>query len=87
MKMPQQFSLSFSRGDIIEVLTELETGRYDLFNDEHTSFPSNFVQPVFEQGTEAEFSRMEYAACHSEFHNSAIEASQRACGEPLENNL
>ena len=86
-KSPDSSSLSFSRGDIIEVLTQLETGWWDgLLNDERGWFPSNYVQPISEQEAEAEFSRMEYAARRSEVHDSAVDVSQRVRGEPPENN-
>ena len=40
-------SLSFYKGDIIEVLTELESGWWDgLLNDERGWFPSNYVQRI-----------------------------------------
>jgi len=48
-------SLSFRRGDIIEVLTRLESGWWDgLLNDERGWFPSNYVAIMSEQELEQE---------------------------------
>ncbi|KIJ54796.1 hypothetical protein M422DRAFT_200705 [Sphaerobolus stellatus SS14] len=48
-------SLSFHRGDIIEVLTQLESGWWDgLLNDERGWFPSNYVSIMNEQDLEQE---------------------------------
>ncbi|KAI0766402.1 ras GEF [Trametes elegans] len=47
-------SLSFRRGDIIEVLTRLESGWWDgLLNDERGWFPSNYVTVISDQEAEA----------------------------------
>ena len=43
-------SLSFRRGDIIEVLTQLPSGWWDgLLGDERGWFPSNYVTSISEQ--------------------------------------
>lgn len=48
-------SLSFSRGDIIEVLTQLETGWWDgLLNGQRGWFPSNYVVLISAQEAEQE---------------------------------
>ncbi|KAG9081887.1 hypothetical protein FRC07_014388, partial [Ceratobasidium sp. 392] len=48
-------SLSFSRGDIVEVLTQLESGWWDgLIGSERGWFPSNFVTVISEAEAEAE---------------------------------
>ncbi|GJJ15620.1 hypothetical protein Clacol_009898 [Clathrus columnatus] len=48
-------SLSFSKGDIIEVLTQLETGWWDgLLHGQRGWFPSNYVIPISEQEAELE---------------------------------
>ena len=48
-------SLSFRKGDIIEVLTQLDSGWWDgLLHDERGWFPSNYVAPVSEQEMEQE---------------------------------
>ncbi|KAF8583321.1 ras GEF [Ramaria rubella] len=55
-------SLSFRKGDIIEVLTQLDSGWWDgLLHDERGWFPSNYVAPVSEREIEQELraSRME----------------------------
>lgn len=47
-------SLSFRRGDIIEVLTRLESGWWDgLLGDERGWFPSNYVATISDQEAEA----------------------------------
>ncbi|KAH8114602.1 ras GEF [Phellopilus nigrolimitatus] len=62
-------SLSFYRGDIIEVLTQLESGWWDgLLGEERGWFPSNYVQPS---------SARSYAVRANEVHDSAIDVSQR----------
>lgn len=69
-------SLSFYKGDIIEVLTQLESGWWDgLLNDERGWFPSNYVQIVSEQEAESELSRSEFSAPPSDIHDSAIDVS------------
>lgn len=86
-RSPDSSSLSFVRGDIIEVLTRLDTGWWDgLLNDERGWFPSNYVQPISEQEAEAEFNRMDYGPRQPEVHDSAIDVSQRVRGEAPENN-
>lgn len=48
-------SLSFHAGDIIEVLTQLETGWWDgLLGEERGWFPSNYVLVISETEAEAE---------------------------------
>ncbi|KZT56335.1 ras GEF [Calocera cornea HHB12733] len=49
-------SLTFHKGDLIEVLTQLESGWWDgLLEDERGWFPSNYVVPVSEDEVEQEF--------------------------------
>lgn len=46
-------SLSFRRGAIIEVLTQLETGWWDgLLGDDRGWFPSNYVQEISDEEAE-----------------------------------
>ena len=48
-------SLTFSRGDIVEVLTQLESGWWDgLIDTERGWFPSNFVTIISDEEAEAE---------------------------------
>lgn len=48
-------SLSFRKGDVIEVLTQLDSGWWDgLLHNERGWFPSNYVAPVSEQEIEQE---------------------------------
>jgi len=50
-------SLSFKRGDVIEVLNTLASGWWDgLLDDERGWFPSNYVQTITEQEAEAALS-------------------------------
>lgn len=54
-------SLSFHRGDIIEVLTRLESGWWDgLLNDERGWFPSNYVNIISDQEAEAALNSGDY---------------------------
>ncbi|PCH40158.1 ras GEF [Wolfiporia cocos MD-104 SS10] len=51
---PDASSLSFRKGDIIEVLTQLESGWWDgLLGDERGWFPSNYVTVISDQEAEA----------------------------------
>jgi son of sevenless-like protein len=48
-------SLSFKKGNIIEVLTQLESGWWDgLLNEERGWFPSNYVVQITDQEAAAE---------------------------------
>lgn len=48
-------SLTFARGDIVEVLTQLESGWWDgLIDTERGWFPSNFVTIISDEEAEAE---------------------------------
>lgn len=56
-------SLSFYKGDIIEVLTKLDSGWWDgLLNDERGWFPSNYVQRISDQEADAELSSSDFFA-------------------------
>jgi son of sevenless len=53
-------SLSFHRGDIIEVLTRLETGWWDgLLGEERGWFPSNYVDVISDEEADASLAVME----------------------------
>lgn len=70
-------SLSFYRGDIIEVLTQLESGWWDgLLGEERGWFPSNYVQQISDVEAEAELGTQDLMRA-SEVHDSAIDVSQR----------
>lgn len=59
-------SLSFRRGDIIEVLTQLESGWWDgLLGDERGWFPSNYVVLISDQEAEAALGPSEFDAPQS----------------------
>lgn len=75
-------SLSFRRGEIIEVLTQLESGWWDgLLGEERGWFPSNYVQPISDEEAEAELGP-QFAGRTPDVHDSAIDVSQqvRAAG-------
>lgn len=53
-------SLSFRKGDVIEVLTKLETGWWDgLLGDERGWFPSNYVAVISDEEADAVLSAAE----------------------------
>ena len=64
-------SLSFRRGDIIEVFTRLESGWWDgLLGRERGWFPSNYVIVISDEEAFAAFAAAEaMAAAHLEFQN------------------
>jgi len=54
-------SLSFHRDDVIEVLTQLESGWWDgLLGDERGWFPSNYVTVISDEEAEAALSESHY---------------------------
>lgn len=56
-------SLSFRRGDLIEVLSRLPSGWWDgLLGDERGWFPSNYVQVVSDEEADAELNAREAEA-------------------------
>jgi hypothetical protein len=64
-------SLSFHRGDIIEVLTQLESGWWDgLLLDERGWFPSNYVERISDEEAEEAFAAAEAAAASSNAANN-----------------
>ncbi|THH15352.1 hypothetical protein EW146_g5099 [Bondarzewia mesenterica] len=73
-------SLSFRRGDIIEVLTRLETGWWDgLLGDERGWFPSNYVVTISDEEADAALSASDYSQGLQQpalVDTSAIAASQ-----------
>ncbi len=70
-------SLSFCRGEIIEVLTQMKSGWWDgMLGDERGWFPSNYVQPITDDEAEAELSRQEHGR-PTNVHDSAIDVSQQ----------
>ncbi|TKY89315.1 hypothetical protein EX895_001846 [Sporisorium graminicola] len=60
-------SLSFSKGALIEVLTQLESGWWDGLLDNHVRgwFPSNYVEPISDQ--EAEVELIARAQMHAQY--------------------
>ncbi|KAJ9479304.1 Cell division control protein 25 [Pseudozyma hubeiensis] len=60
-------SLSFTKGALIEVLTQLESGWWDglLDNQVRGWFPSNYVEPISDQ--EAELELMSRAQMHAQY--------------------
>nr|VWO94819.1 Guanyl nucleotide exchange factor Sql2 [Ganoderma boninense] len=66
-------SLSFKTGDVIEVLTRLESGWWDgLLNDERGWFPSNYVTVISDQEAEAAFGASEYPSTHAALPDDSI---------------
>lgn len=58
---PNNSSLSFAKGDVIEVLTQLRSGWWDgLLDDQRGWFPSNYVTKITLQEAEAWFSSREH---------------------------
>jgi son of sevenless-like protein len=76
-------SLSFHRGDIIEVLTQLESGWWDgLLGDERGWFPSNYVAVISDEEAEALLSASEISAVpHLASGESVGDLSQAAMSE------
>ena len=71
-------SLSFFKGDIIEVLTQLESGWWDgLLNDERGWFPSNYVQRISDQEAEAELGASEFYTPGAESQLSSLNDDTR----------
>ncbi|KAH7105015.1 ras GEF [Auriculariales sp. MPI-PUGE-AT-0066] len=55
---PDANSLSFKKGDIVEVLTQLGSGWWDgIVRGERGWFPSNFTEPISEQEAIEDFAR------------------------------
>ncbi|KAI8986090.1 ras GEF [Trametes punicea] len=66
-------SLSFRRGDIIEVLTRLESGWWDgLLNDERGWFPSNYVVVISDQEAEAALGGIEYPPTQASLQDDSM---------------
>lgn len=74
-------SLTFYRGDIIEVLTQLDSGWWDgLLNEERGWFPSNYVETIAVEEIDAELVPLPSAGVH----DSAIDVSQDVRAENVE---
>ena len=66
-------SLSFNKGDIIEVLTRLESGWWDgLLNDERGWFPSNYVTVISDQEAEAALNGSEYPSSQASLPDDSM---------------
>ncbi|KAI1790116.1 ras GEF, partial [Ganoderma leucocontextum] len=66
-------SLSFNKGDIIEVLTRLESGWWDgLLNDERGWFPSNYVTMISDQEAEAALNGSEYPSSQASLPDDSM---------------
>lgn len=60
-------SLSFLRGDVIQVLSRLPSGWWDgVLDDERGWFPSNYVRPIGEAEAEEAFARREMERAQEE---------------------
>ncbi|KAH0832197.1 hypothetical protein J3R83DRAFT_13116 [Lanmaoa asiatica] len=76
-------SLSFRKNDIIEVLTQLESGWWDgLLGDERGWFPSNYVTIISDEEAELALSHYEQQALQHRQFQQARETSQ----DPQERN-
>ncbi|KAH9933132.1 ras GEF [Epithele typhae] len=66
-------SLSFHKGDIIEVLTRLESGWWDgLLNDERGWFPSNYVEIISDQEAEAALGGSDYPSSQASLPDDSM---------------
>ena len=66
-------SLCFRKGDIIEVLTRLDSGWWDgLLGDERGWFPSNYVVIISEQEADAMFSGSHYDVPQSTLPDESV---------------
>ncbi|OCH91881.1 ras GEF [Obba rivulosa] len=66
-------SLSFRKGDVIEVLTQLESGWWDgLLGDERGWFPSNYVAAISEQEAEAALSGSDFSVPQSSLPDDSM---------------
>lgn len=70
-------SLSFRKNDIIEVLTQLESGWWDgLLGDERGWFPSNYVTTISDEEAELALSHHEQQPFHHQQLQQVREASE-----------
>jgi son of sevenless-like protein len=75
-------SLSFHKNDIIEVLTQLESGWWDgLLGDERGWFPSNYVSPLSDEEVESALSGSEYSLQHPPTSNESLVDMSHAFGD------
>ncbi|EMD39992.1 hypothetical protein CERSUDRAFT_112236 [Gelatoporia subvermispora B] len=66
-------SLSFRKGDVIEVLTQLESGWWDgLLGDERGWFPSNYVMLITDQEAESAFSGSDFSVPQSSLPDDSM---------------
>ena len=66
-------SLSFHKNDIIEVLTQLESGWWDgLLGDERGWFPSNYVTVISDDEAEAALSGSEFSPQTPDIHSDSV---------------
>ncbi|TFY81918.1 hypothetical protein EWM64_g2092 [Hericium alpestre] len=77
-------SLSFRKGDIIEVLTRLETGWWDgLLGDERGWFPSNYVVVISDEEADAVFSASDTSLGRTPAgQDSSLNMAQGSPGHP-----
>lgn len=70
-------SLSFHRNDIIEVLTQLESGWWDgLLGDERGWFPSNYVAVISDEEADSALSGSDFSLQHAPIsHESLVDMS------------
>ena len=74
-------SLSFRKNDIIEVLTQLDSGWWDgLLGDERGWFPSNYVTTISDEEAELALAHYEQQALHQQQLHQAQDTSQERVG-------
>lgn len=79
-------SLSFRKNDIIEVLTQLESGWWDgLLGDERGWFPSNYVTTISDEEAELALAHYEQQALHQQVRETSQERGGHLRGEIAQN--
>jgi son of sevenless-like protein len=72
-------SLSFQRGDVIQVLNRLPSGWWDgLLDDDRGWFPSNYVRRILEAEAEEALTRREMERQHAEMQQQQLLVHQQS---------
>ena len=81
---PDDASLSFRRGDIIEVLTRLETGWWDgLLGEERGWFPSNYVDIISDEEADIGLAAMELQQQQQQQQQHHQQQQQQSNTQPM----
>lgn len=76
-------SLSFERGDVIQVLNRLPSGWWDgLLDDDRGWFPSNYVRRILDAEAEEALARRELDRQHAEMQQQLQQQQQQAQAQP-----